>query len=169
MPHEKELDQREQFKAFDKGMSLFHRGDFAKARKLLEEVIGGPSREMSHAAQMHIRMCDRRLASTMPELKTAEDHYNYAVALMNQGRLGEAEPAFRAGLRLEESADHIHYGLALCCALRGNLPGASDHMGRAIELRPHNRATARSDPDFQPFLTRPPLSEVLFPERNESG
>lgn len=166
---EGELSSRDQAKTFERAAAMFHKGEFAKARQSFRIAAGGPNRDMMHAALMHIRMCDRRLSSAAPELKTPEEHYTYAVALMNRGQLQEAEEQFRQSLRGHEHGDHIHYGLALCYGLRGNLERAFEHLKRAIDLRPQNRVVARNDPDFQTIASQPPLRGLLFPERTDTA
>jgi len=155
-------------RAFEKAMGLFHKGDFAKAREAFLASAGGPNRDMGHTAQMHIRMCERRLSKSPLEPKTSEDHYNYAVTLMNRGQFQEAEEQFRKSLAGHESADYIHYALALCCGLRGNMEAAAAHLKRAIELRPQNRMIARNDPDFMAIASHSPLRDILL-ERTSSG
>ncbi len=160
---------KDQVSHFESAMRLFHRGEFEKARELYRQAAAGPNREMAHTAGMHINMCERRLSSQQPEPETAEERYTLAVALMNQGRLADAEAQFRESLRMHESADHVHYSLSLCLGLQGKLDDAGRHLLRAIELRPQNRALARSDPDFLPIAHRPALRVILYPEREESG
>lgn len=160
---------KDQVHHFETAMRLFHRGDFEKARELYRKAAEGPNREMAHTAGMHINMCDRRLSTQQPEPKSAEERYTYAVALMNQGRMADAEEQFRESLRAHETADHVHYSLALCLGLQGKLDDAARHMQRAVELRPQNRHLARTDPDFLPIAHRPPLRVILYPERDDSG
>src|SRR5213594_5053187 len=79
-----------QLKAFEQAVRLFHARKFAEARELFEKAAGGPKLEMAHNAQLHIRMCTSRLEKQVLELKTAEDRYNYAVAMINVRKLDEA-------------------------------------------------------------------------------
>jgi tetratricopeptide (TPR) repeat protein len=159
------LDSAEQSGAFESAIRCFHAGNFVKARELFQQATKGPSREVAHAARLHVRMCDQRIAKPEPTLHTAEEHYNYAIALMNQRKLELAERHLQQALTLAPRGDHLYYALALCRGLSGDLEGAYTHMKRAIELHPRNRATARNDPDFAEIGQRYPLADLLHPER----
>jgi tetratricopeptide (TPR) repeat protein len=147
---------------FEKGIALFREGRFAEARGLFEKAAEGPIIEMASAARTHARMCELRIDQAAPALKTAEDHYNWGVALLNQRRLREAEAHLEEALRLAPQGDPIHYALALSRALSGDILRASQYLRRAIELRPGNRGLARNDPDFAGLLHQPPIAALLL-------
>jgi tetratricopeptide (TPR) repeat protein len=158
-----------QAEAFESAVRLFHSGQFRAARDLFQRAARGSSREVAHTALLHARMCERRLGAPEPAPKSAEDHYNYAVALVNQRRLETAEQHLQQALAQAPDSDHLYYVLALCRGLGGDLAGAYTHMKRAIELHPRNRMAARNDPDFAEIGQQPPLAELLYPERTRSG
>lgn len=160
---------KEQPALFEEAIKAQHSGDFEKAKSLFEQAASGPSREMAHAARVHARMCDHRIAKAAPVLRSAEDHYNFAVTLMNQRSLELAEQHLRTALQMMTDADHIHYALALCRGLRGDLEDARAHLQRAIELQPKNRLMARSDPDFLELNRNPSISRLLHSEGTPSA
>jgi len=147
--------------AFEKAMAHFRRRDFAKALSLFEEAARGPSREVSHSAQMHVNMCRRRLGSFRPVLKSPEDYYLYAVSLISGGNVQAAVEPLEKAAAGQPNGDHIHYTLALCLGLTGNVALAAQHLRRAIALNVRNRAAARNDPDFHPLLNHSVIREVL--------
>lgn len=159
-------DPREQNHNFEKAMAWFHKRDFARAHEFFSKAAQGPVAEMRHAAQMHLRMCERRMADRVPELRTPEDKYNFAISLMNRGDLEQAETLLKKAIADRSSADHFHYALALCRGLKGDAHGAAEHLRRAIELQPSNRIAARNEPDFQAILHQPPLRALLGGERS---
>jgi tetratricopeptide (TPR) repeat protein len=159
---EKPVTSTEQSKYYEKAIQHFHATDFAKAKALFEKAGEGPVREVAHAARLHARMCEQRLARPAPALRTLEDYYNYSIALMNRGELDSAEEHLRRALAQDPAADHIYYALALCRGLKGDFEGASAHLKRAIELQPRNRMIARNDPDFAEISHHPALRELLF-------
>jgi len=165
----KPLDAGQQTRAFESAAVLFHSGEFRAAQELFQKAARGPSREMAHAALLHARMCQRRLESSKPAPQTAEDHYNVAVALVNERRIEAAEHHLRLALAQAPESDHLYYVMALCRGLGGDLDGAYTYMTRAIELEPRNRIAARNDPDFAEIGQQPPLVELLYPERGGSG
>lgn len=150
-------------------MQHFHKRDFAAAKKLFEKAAAGPSREMTHTAKLHIRMCDQRLNQPKSDVRSAEDLYHYAVSLINRRQLGEAEQSLRKALEQSPNADHIHYALGLACGLQGKTDDAARHLARAIQLEPKNRIVARNDPDFLEFGRQGPVREIVFSESKESS
>jgi len=161
-------DERQQAELFDCAIKLFQSEDYAVARGLFETAGLGPNSVMAHSARLHAAMCVRRLGQREPALRTPEEHYNSAIALINQRRLADAEQHLTAALAAAPDADHVHYALALCCGLAGDLRAAYRHLRRAIEIAPRNRAAARSDPDFADISRLSPLFELLYPERTAS-
>ena len=158
-----------QLKSFEQAVRLFHAQKFAEARELFVTATGGPNREMAHNAELHVRMCDRRLERSAVELKTAEEHYNYGVAMINVRNLTEALQHLEAALKLEPQADHIYYALALSKGLAGDVDGAHENLKRAIELEPRNRIAARQDVDFALFSDQPQIQQLLFPDKTGSA
>jgi tetratricopeptide (TPR) repeat protein len=154
--------QEDQVGVFDKAVALLHAGDFAQAEGLFEKAASGPAREVSHAARVHARICAQKTNRAAPMLASAEDHYNYAVALINRRELPAAEKHLLEALELAPSGDYIHYALALTRGLRGEIQQACESLRRAIELDPRNRAQARSDPDFAEFAHQQPVAALLF-------
>src|ERR1017187_290165 len=83
-------DAREQFSAFEAAMKQFHGRHMAKARELFERATTGPERDVANRARLHMAMCDPRLQQEPVNLQSAEDYYNYGVALINTRKLAEA-------------------------------------------------------------------------------
>jgi Flp pilus assembly protein TadD len=156
--------QEEQAKLFGKAVDLFRRGNFGQAKGLFEKAASGPLREVAHVARVHARICEQRISRFAPELSSAEDHYNYAIALINRRELPAAEKHLQEAVKLAPNGDHIHYALALARGLRGDVLLARESLKRAIELEPRNRTHARNDPDFAEFAHLPPIVSLLFPE-----
>jgi len=158
-----------QLKSFEQAAHLFHARKFGEARELFATAAGGPNREMAHNAELHVRMCDRRLQKPVVDLKTAEDHYNYGVAMINVRNLADALQHLEAALKLEPQADHVFFALALCKGLGGDLDGAHENLKRAIDLDPRNRIAARQDADFALFADQPQMQQLLFPDKTGSA
>ncbi len=162
-------DEHQQAELFDRAVELFQKGGYGAARSLFERAALGPIPAMAHIAQLHSAMCARRVAAQEPSLATAEEHYDYAIALINEGRFPEAERHLAEAVARVPDADHVHYALALCVGLGGDIRGACRHLRRAIELQPRNRSAARNDPDFTAIAQLSPLLELLYPERAASA
>lgn len=156
-----EIDAEQQGQAFEKAMALFNKRDFAKALPLFQQAGRGPVTEMAHVAKTHARMCERRLAGAQPVLQSPEDHYNYAIGLLNQGRVDDAAHLLRKAIAAKDDADHYHYALALASGLKGEMESSAAHLRKAIELQPGNRVTARNDPEFGALAQHPLIREIL--------
>ena len=154
-----------QFTSFEAAMKLFHARQFKEARDLFSQAVRGPERDVANRAQLHLSMCDRRLHQATVNLGSAEDYYNYGVALINSRNLPEARLHLEKALEMSPAADHVHYALALAQALAGDLANAQKNLKRAIELEPRNRLIARQDADFAPFANQPPFDALIYPEK----
>ncbi len=155
-----------QLAAFEAAMKLFHARKLSEARALFQQAADGVERDVAQRAQLHIAMCDRRLQQTTVTFASAEEHYNYGVALINARNVAEARSHLEKALSIAPGSDHIHYALALAQALSGDLVGAHENLRRAIELEPRNRLFARQDADFAPLAHHPPFRSLLYPEKN---
>ncbi|MGP8247249.1 MAG: TPR end-of-group domain-containing protein [Bryobacteraceae bacterium] len=156
---------QKQLAAFEAASKLFHARSFAPAKELFEQAARGPERDVAHRAESHAKMCARRLERQSPALESAEDFYNYGVALFNTGKIAEARENLNRALAMAPNADHIHYALALAQALSGDLDRAYENLKRAIEIEPRNRIIARQDADLAPLAGQPPLHGLLYPEK----
>jgi len=158
-------DSQTQFGTFDAAMKLFHARNWREARALFEKAAQGPERDVANRAHLHISMCDQRLDQAKPSLGSAEDYYNYGVALLNTRNVPEARLHLEQALKMTPGADHIHYALALAQALGGDVANAHANLKRAIELEPRNRQLARQDADLAPLAKQPPFDALLYPEK----
>ncbi len=158
-------DADRQFRAFEAAMKQFHERHMAQARELFTAAAGGPERDVANRARLHMAMCDRRLQQETVRPQSAEDYYNYGVALINTRKLSEARQHLEQALAMTPQADHVHYALALAQALCGDLENARGHLERAIELEPRNRIIARQDADFAHVARHPLFDALLYPEK----
>ena len=158
-------DGPKQLGSFEAAMKLFHARQFKEARDLFQQAATGPERDVANRARMHIAICDRRLQQTTLNLRSAEDYYNYGIALINSRKVAEACTHLEKALEMAPASDHIHYALALAQALAGDFSHAHDNLKRAIELEPRNRLIARQDADFAPLANQPPFDALIYPEK----
>ncbi|MDX2150824.1 MAG: hypothetical protein SFV54_08810 [Bryobacteraceae bacterium] len=154
-----------QIDLYSEAVRFFQEGKYQDALTAFGRVAAGPNREVSHSAQLHVRMCEQRLSKEKPELKSPDDHYHYAITLINRRQLDDAERHLQIALAHLRDAEHVHYALALAMALKGELQSSYEHLKKAIDLEPRNRSLARNDADFQDGLRHSPLRELVYPER----
>ncbi|HWQ55555.1 MAG TPA: hypothetical protein VN442_17850 [Bryobacteraceae bacterium] len=157
-----------QLQCYEAGIRLFHSCRYAEAHELFAKAAAGNDRGIAHRAELHARMCARRLEEPGALPQSAEEHYNYGVALINSRELAAAREHLEAALAMTIDADHVYYALALCYGLAGDLQAAYENLRRAIELQPRNRIQARQDADFAPFAAQAPLDRLLYPEKKSS-
>ena len=150
---------------FEGALQLFNQNRVARARGMFERLMGNSSRELAERAGVYLRICDQRLSHTTVQLKTAEDYYNYAVGLANDGNAEESEECLQKALKLAPKADYLYYALATTYALRDDVDGALEYLLKAIDLNQRNRYQAQNDADFGNLLEDPRFTELLYPEK----
>jgi tetratricopeptide (TPR) repeat protein len=150
---------------FEAGSRLFHARKFREARELFLLAAGGPERGVAHRARLHADMCSQRLEQPQVRCQTAEDNYNYGVALLNTHKVAEARSYLERALEMAPDSDHIHYALAVAHSLSGDANRSHLHLKRAIELEPKNRLMARQDADLGGMAGQPQFQALLYPEK----
>jgi len=150
---------------FENALGLFGQHQIGRARNIFEKLAEDPAAELAERARVYLRICDQRLSHSSVQLKTAEDYYNYAVGLANQGDAEESEQHLHKALKLAPKADYIYYALATTYALRDDVDGALENLLKAIDLNERNRYQAQNDADFANLLEDPRFTELLYPEK----
>jgi tetratricopeptide (TPR) repeat protein len=156
-----------QLKIYDEALALFHQQKFARAKQELEKVLEGPSKELADRARMHLKIAEQRMKPAHEQNpRTAEEHYQRGVAMMNVGRWDEARESLDKARKGAPRADYVHYALAALDCLTGEAESAMKNLKVAIELRPENRFHARNDEDFAFLQEDPRFTELLYPEKD---
>jgi tetratricopeptide (TPR) repeat protein len=159
-----------QLKLYDEALSLFHQQKFAKAKGELEKVLEGPSKELADRARMHLKIAEQRMKPSHEQNpKTADEHYQRGVAMMNIGRWDDARESLDKARKASPKADYVHYALAALDCLTGEADSAMKNLKVAIDLRPENRYHARNDEDFAFLQEDPRFTEMLYPEKDGSA
>jgi tetratricopeptide (TPR) repeat protein len=162
--------RNQQLKAYEEALRFFQEQKFTRAKQSLEQALEGPSRELRERASVHLRICEQRISKAAePVLKSAEDHYTQGIALMNLGRWDESREHLDRARKAAPKADHIVYAMAALDCLTGEADSAMENLKIAIQLRPENRYHARNDEDFKFLQEDPRFTELLYPERDNSG
>ena len=157
-------------KQYEEAILHFNRNAYRKARELFAKVEAGVSPELAERARVHATMCDQRLeAESQTRFRSADEHYDYAVAQINAGNLEEARVHLKKAVKMDAKAGHVHYALATVSALSGQPEQAMEHLEEAIALRPENRFQARHDGDFESLLGDLGFQQLVFPERFPSA
>ena len=152
------------FQHFQAAMVLLQQGKYDKALAAFEKLLATAPEELLERCKMYISICQRQLDKQGRTFPTPEEHYDYAVSLLNTGYYEEARDEFGSILATHPDADYAFYGLALLDAMTGRIQDCLDNLSKAIEMNPKNRLQARVDNDFQNMADDPRFTELLYPE-----
>ena len=150
--------------SYEAGLRAMQEHKFDKAKAALQKVVGGPSKELSDRAAVHLNTCNQHLERATVEFDTPEEHYDYAVSLMNVGDYVQAREHLEKLQKQSPRADYVIYGLAALDCLTGRVEDALRNLDEAIRLNPAVRFQARNDSDFQNLAEDPRFTELLYPD-----
>src|SRR4026208_2566065 len=88
--------------ALEVGIKLMYSEDYAKAVRAFNKVIAeyGEEPEIQASAKARIHACEMKLHERSRAVyRTADDHYNVAVAMLNSGELDAAITHLQSGLK----------------------------------------------------------------------
>lgn len=149
---------------YEAGLRAMQEHKFDKAKGLFQKLIGGSTRELADRASVHLNACNQHLEKAATQFKTPEEHYDYAVSLINIGDYVNAREHLDRLTKQVPNADYVAYGLAALDCLTGHAEEALRHLDEAIRLNPTLRFQARNDSDFQNLSEDPRFTELLYPD-----
>src|SRR5579863_536766 len=150
--------------AYEGGLRSMQEHKYEKAKALLQKVASGTNRELADRASVHLQACNQQLERTANQFKTSEEHYDYAVSLINLGDYVSAREHLDKLSKQAPKADYVAYGLAALDCLTGHVEESLRHLDEAIRLNPGLRFQARNDSDFQNLAEDPRFTELLYPD-----
>jgi tetratricopeptide (TPR) repeat protein len=154
---------------YQAGLKAMQEHKFEKAKSLFQKLIAAGPRELADRAMVHFNSCNQHMAHAATTFKTTEEHYDYAVSLMNVGDYVSAREHLEKILRQNAKADYAVYGLAVLDCLTGHYENSLKGLAEAIRLNPGNRFQARNDSDFQNLADDPRFTELIYPEVDEAS
>jgi len=149
---------------YEAGLRAMQEHKFDKAKAHLQKVVAGPSPELADRAKTHLNVCHQHAERITQEFKTPEEHYDYAVSLMNLGDYVSAREHLEKLYKQNPSADYVAYGLAALDCLTGRVEESLQHLDEAIRHNSSLRFQARNDSDFQNLAEDPRFTELLYPD-----
>jgi tetratricopeptide (TPR) repeat protein len=152
---------------YEAGLRAMQERKFDKAKVHLQKVVAGPSKELADRATVYVSACNQQLERAANHFKTPEEHYDYAVSLMNLGDYVTAREHLDTLAKQVPKADYVIYGLAALNCLTGHVEDSLRNLGHAIRLNPALRFQARNDSDFQNLVEDPRFTELLYPDPSE--
>jgi tetratricopeptide (TPR) repeat protein len=150
---------------YEAGLRALQEHKFEKAKPLFQKVLAGPSKELTDRASIHLSICNQHLErSTATQFKSVEEHYDYAVSLMNVGDYVTAREHIEKLLKQAPKTDFVVYGLAALDCLPGHIEDSLKHLDEALRLNASLRYQARNDSDFHNLAEDPRFTELLYPD-----
>jgi tetratricopeptide (TPR) repeat protein len=150
---------------YEAGLRAMQEHKFDRAKPLFQKVLTGPSKELIDRATVHLNICNQHLERpASSQFKTPEEHFDYAVSLMNVGDYVTAREHLDKLLKQSPKADYVIYGLAALECLTGHVEDSLRHLDEALRLNPQLRFQARNDSDFQNLAEDPRFTELLYPD-----
>jgi tetratricopeptide (TPR) repeat protein len=149
---------------YETGLRAMQEHKFEKAKASLQKAVAGPSKELADRASVHLNTCNQHLERSTTQFKNPEEHYDYAVSLMNVGDYVSAREHLEKLSRQVPKADYVAYGLAALDCLTGHLEDSLRHLDAAIKINAALRFQARNDSDFQNLAEDPRFTELLYPD-----
>jgi len=150
---------------YEAGLRALQEHKFEKAKPLFQKVLAGPSKELTDRATVHLSICNQHLErSTTQQFKSVEEHYDYAVSLMNVGDYVTAREHIEKLLKQAPKTDFVVYGLAALDCLTGHVEDSLKHLDEALRLNSSLRYQARNDSDFHNLAEDPRFTELLYPD-----
>jgi tetratricopeptide (TPR) repeat protein len=149
---------------YEAGLRAMQEHKFDKARTHLQKALAGPSKELADRASVHLNTCNQRLERTTTQFKTSEEHFDYAISLMNVGDYVGAREHLEKLSKQVPKADYVAYGLAALDCLTGHVEESLRHLDEAVRINPALRFQARNDSDFQNLAEDPRFTELLYPD-----
>ena len=152
---------------YEAGLKAMQEHKFEKAKPLLEKVIAAGPKELADRARLHLNTCNQQLANSTTTFKSQDEHFDYAVSLMNAGQYEQSRSHMEKILKQNAKADFALYGLAVLDCLTGQVESSLKNLSESIRLNPQNRFQARNDSDFQNMADDPRFTELLYPETTD--
>jgi len=157
-------------KSYEDGLRAMQEHKFDKAKPHFQKVVAGPSRELADRANVHLNTCTQHLErTTSTQFKTSEEHFDFAVSLMNVGDYVGAREHLDKLQKQNPKAEYVVYGLAALDCLTGHVEDSLRRLDEALKLKPQLRFQARNDSDFQNLAEDPRFTELLYPDPGADG
>ena len=151
--------------SYEAGLRAMQEHKFDKAKPHFQKIIAGAVKELMDRANVHLNTCNQHLErSTTTQFKSAEEHFDYAVSLMNVGDYVTAREHLDKLLKQNSTADYVVYGLAALDCLTGHVEDSLRRLDEALRLNAQLRFQARNDSDFQNLAEDPRFTELLYPD-----
>jgi len=149
---------------YEKAVRTMQQGDYAAAHPAFEALLQTAPPEFIERIRMYLAACVAHSQRNHTKFTSAEEKYDYAISLLNDGQYDDAREHLDEILADAPETDYAFYGLAVLASITGDTQTCLDKLTEAIRLNGQNRILARSDSDFQDMSDDPRFTELLYPE-----
>ena len=149
---------------YEAALRLMQERKYDKAKATFEKILTTGPGDLCERVRIYIAACTQQLGQEKNHFSTLEEHYDYAISLLNTGDYDDARQHLETILKKDKNCDFAYYGFAVLCSMTGQQEPCLEHLNEAIRLNPRNRIQARSDSDFQDMADDPRFTELLYPE-----
>jgi len=155
-------------KQYEAAVKLLYSHEYEKAKVAFEKVIAafGDDKEVVERSKIHLRLCEQKIARKPAAPRTPDEHYDLAIALMNEGKYEESLDHLNKALKANPKCDYVIYALAITHCRTGNFDRALANLQTAIGLKPENRFLAQRDSDFEVLKQDSRFVSLVFPEQS---
>jgi len=150
--------------SYELGVRALQEHKFEKAKGFFQKALAGPNKALVDRASLHMLACDQHLEKPALQFKNQEEHFDYAISLINTGDYVAAREHMEKLLKQSPKTDYLLYGLAALNCLTGHVEDALKSLDEAIRQNPALRFQARNDSDFQNLSEDPRFTELLYPD-----
>jgi TolA-binding protein len=150
--------------SYEAALRLMQEGKYDKARAAFDKMLAAGPGDLGDRIRMYINACVQQVSKGKTSFTSHEEHYDYAISLLNDGHYEDAREQFTTILKQNDKADYAFYGLAVLASMTGDSHTCLEHLTEAIRQNPRNRIQARADSDFQDMADDPRFTELLYPE-----
>ncbi|MFQ6038151.1 MAG: tetratricopeptide repeat protein [Candidatus Aminicenantales bacterium] len=157
MPEAKEKLKKNAYEkalsAYTKVMKVFRKGDYARAAQELKAFIEEhkAEKEIVDRAKMYLAVCERRKKKETVPLKSFDDHYQYAVFLLNAGDYKQALRLLDKAAELRPKEVKPLYMKALLYARTGEVEKSLESLKEAVHRDKFFGILAQNEADFEPL------------------
>ena len=96
--------------AYEQALKSMQSQKFERAKVFFEKVIANGPKELVDRALVHLSICNNQLTRTQTNFKTVDEHYDYAISLMNMGDYVGAREHLEEISRKAPNLDFVWYG-----------------------------------------------------------
>src|SRR5271170_8405689 len=96
---------------YEAALKAMQHHKFDKAIVLLEKILAVPGIELADRARIYLQQCKQQMAKASTSFKTTEEHFDFAIALMNSGDFETARTHLEKLAKQNPKSGFVHYGL----------------------------------------------------------